>query len=104
MKRYPEYINGIKQEQNPIRRLFIRYWYNDIFRVGVFVFPLWLLVLGVVLFAFGLLDHPMALPLFGALYLSGFLALCKWNNYSNLRRIGLDELGRPLEIVKENEE
>ena len=101
MKKYPEYINGIKQEQNPIRRLFIRYWYNDIFRIGVFVFPLWLLVLGGVLISLGAHESPIMLPAFGVLYLSGFLALCKWNNYSNLRRIGLDELGRPLENEEE---
>lgn len=101
MKKYPDYINGIKQEQNTIRRLFIRFWYNDIFRIGVFVFPLWLLVLGAVLIPFGAHESPITLPAFGVLYAAAFAAMCKWNDFSNLRRIGRDELGQPLKIEED---
>lgn len=101
MNKYPDYINGIKQEQRPLHRLFIRYWYNDIFRLGVFVFPLWLLVLGAVLISLGAHESPIMLPAFGVLYAAAFAAMCKWNDFSNLRRIGRDELGRPLEIKED---
>ena len=88
---------SVKQEKNRIRRLIIRCWYNDLFRLGVMVCPTWLIVLGLVLLPFGVFDSPIILPAFGVLYLAGFIALCKWNDYSNLRRIGLDEMGQPIE-------
>lgn len=86
-----------KQEKNIVRRIVIRYWYNDMFRIGVMVFPTWLIALGAILLPLGAFDSPYILPIFGLLYLAGFLAMCKWNDYSNLKKIGLDEYGNPLE-------
>ena len=36
--KYPEYINGVKQIQNPMHRLFVRVWYSDWFRFFFILF------------------------------------------------------------------
>lgn len=100
--RYPEYINGIKQVQCPFRRFCIKIWYSDWFRLLFIICPIWLFALMIVLFvcfpdAAGFIRDGCI-----ASYIVLFIAGLSWNDYSNLRRIGLDEYHQPLLNSKEN--
>jgi len=86
--RYPDEIDGIKQEQNPVKRFFIWLWYSDLFRV---LMPIFILIFFSVLLG-NRLGGDISLA---AIVILLFL-LAIFNDYSNLRRIGRDEFRRKL--------
>lgn len=95
--KYPEYINGVKQAQNPICRFFIKLWYSDWFRVLFVIFPIWLFAL----MTFCVINFPFfrqdkAEFIFIGIYAVIFCLALNFNDYSNLRKIGLDEYHCPL--------
>ena len=92
--KYPEYINGVKQVQNPIHRLFIRIWYSNWFRFGFLLFPWWLFALIIFITIKFELQYDGQLAAIVCM-IPFYLGLI-FNDYSNLRRIGLDEYHRPL--------
>ena len=94
--RYPEYINGIKQEQNPIKRFMIRVWYADWFRVTFVICPIWLLVCMVIF----MWIFPLAVEFIRvatiAVYGMLFIIALIFNDYEQLNKIGLDTDHQPL--------
>lgn len=96
--RYPEYINGIKQIQNPIYRLFIQIWYSDWFRMLFILAAWWLIAVCVAIFIKVSLSTVVICVISILLYLILLVLAIKFNNYSNLRRIGLDEKHNKLEL------
>ena len=99
--KYPEYINGIKQIQNPIHRLAVRVWYSDLFRYFFVMLPLWWFPVVAILVNYDV-DQKFVIALFVSEYLLVATAAMAFNDYSNLRRIGLDEYHQKIE-VDENE-
>ena len=98
--RYPEYINGVKQVQCPFKRLCIRIWYSELFRALFSICPIWLIVLMIIL----LINFPTAGELIKNITIAVYfillaLALAK-NDWSELRKIGLDEYHQS--IIKNN--
>ena len=88
--KYPEYINNIKQIQNPLHRLVVRVWYSDWFRFLFVMLPLWWIPVVAILVSFDV-DQQIIVALFASEYLLVATAAIAFNDYSNLRRIGLDE-------------
>lgn len=102
---YPEYIDGIKQEQNVFKRFGIRIWYSNLFRI-VFIL---LGFIWIIPFCFVLLDYFPNLindirAIGGFIYFSLLYLAYKKNNFSNLRRIGRDEFGRKIYYEEEIKE
>ena len=94
--KYPEYINGIRQEQNPIKRFLIRLWYSDWFRLFFIICPVWLFALTVILW---IIFHGYGGPIrfgLGVTYIVVFSAGLFFNDYEQLNRIGLDVYHKPL--------
>lgn len=94
--KYPEYINGIKQVQNPIKRFFIKLFYSDWFRIFFMIIPIWLFIPLVFITVYLPSDIEVARMLISIVYLVLFFTGMFANDYSNLRRIGLDEYCQPL--------
>lgn len=98
--RYPEYIDGIKQVQCPFKRFCIKLWYSDWFRLTFIICPIWLFVLMIILFT----QFPDLIDFIRtgciASYIICLIAGLFWNDYSELRRIGLDEYHQPLKQKK----
>lgn len=88
--KYPEYIDGIKQVQNPIHRLFIKTWYSDWFRLWFLAFPWWWIIILVYISCKFNLDDKQGKIMALLSTLPFFIGLA-FNDYSNLRRIGLNE-------------
>jgi len=93
--KYPEYINGIKQVQNPVHRFVIKTWYSEWFRL--------LIVLGVPYVP--MLTYFSCKYNWGAdlsktvvlgSYILGWIFGLSINDWSNLRRIGLTEYHRKI--------
>mgnify|MGYP001250052153 CR=1 FL=1 len=86
-----EYVNEI----NPLKRAWIWFWYNDVVRFLVILIPTYFVVVIPLLFFVGVPPKYMGNTL-SLIYMIG----CVWamldNDYSNLRRIGLDEYRKPL--------
>lgn len=83
------------QETNKLKRAWIRFWYNDITRVFLVMFP------GHFLFTWPVLQYLGAsgevIKNFAILsYMVVFLLGMIDNDYTNLYRIGRDVNGRPL--------
>lgn len=100
--RYPKYINGIKQIQCPFKRMCMRIWYSEWFRIAFILCPIWLIVLMIML----MISFPSVSELIRYLCLTLYVvlfttALAK-NDWSELRRIGLDEYHRPLKPTNED--
>jgi hypothetical protein len=98
--KYPEYINGVKQIQNPLHRLFVRVWYSDWFRFFFILLPLWWIFIVVILASFDV-DRDLIVLLSVSEYLLMATAAIEYNDYSNLRRIGLDENHNKIEVDEE---
>lgn len=98
---YPEYIDGIKQVQCPFKRRCIKLWYSDWFRLVFIICPIWLFVLMIGLFVY----FPNSIDLIRSccifIYTIFLVTGLIWNDYSNLRRIGLDEYHQPLKQKEE---
>jgi predicted CDP-diglyceride synthetase/phosphatidate cytidylyltransferase len=94
--RYPKYINGIKQVQCPFKRFFIKLWYSDWFRLFFIICPVWLFVVFTALMACfpGSADIVRTSVIVAYLVLFCVGLIC--NDYSNLRRIGLNEYHEKL--------
>lgn len=86
-----DYIDGIKQEQNKLKRLSIWIWYNDWFR-GIFILCgiWWIIPIMILLHHLGLKEDLVS-NLGCLIYIILFGLAFIFNDYSNLRRIGLDE-------------
>lgn len=107
-RRYPEYISGVKQEQNPIKRLAIRIWYSDIVRIVFILLGLWWQV-PLELFAAYEISKIFNVPfnqlltdmkLISIVIYVGFIALgFIFNDYNNLRRIGRYNNGQKIEAT-----
>jgi len=99
--KYPEYINGIKQEQNSIKRFFIKLWYSDWFRVCFIIVGIWWQIPLLLYLSSKLnLSEKCMETVSIALYLGLLFLGMVFNNYSNLRRIGLNEYHRKLKTDK----
>lgn len=98
--KYPEYINGVKQIQNPLHRLFVRVWYSDWFRFFFVMLPIWWLPVVAILSSFDV-DQKLIILIFVSGYLLMATAAMEYNDYSNLRRIGLDENHNKIEVEEE---
>lgn len=94
--KYPEYINGVKQVQNPLHRLFIRVWYSDWFRLIFILIPIWLIPVSIIMILCNV-DPDICTGICIVLYITVFMLGLTFNDYSNLRRIGLDEYHRKIE-------
>lgn len=100
--KYPEYINGVKQVQNPIKRLFIKLFYSDWFRLFFIIIPFWVFV-PLALTAIYLPEYVEIVRLFiNITYIVLLIIGLTFNDYSNLRRIGLDEYHNPLVNLEDN--
>lgn len=99
--KYPEYINGVKQVQNPVSRFFIKLWYSNWFRYTFIICPLWLFVtMAILMYCFPETSEIVryaGIFCFVTLY---FIEL-KFDDYTNLNRIGLDTFHRPLKEQKD---
>lgn len=98
--RYPEYINGVKQIQNPFKRVCIKIWYSEWFRFAFILCPLWLVVSVLILMLVFPTASEFIRTVFFIVYSSLLAAGIIKNDWSELRKIGLDEYHRPL---KQNE-
>lgn len=87
--RYPEYINGVKQIQNPLHRLAVRVWYSDWFRMYFILIPLWMMPFAITLATLGVNGESVR-NICVLLYLILCGAALMFNDYTNLYRIGLD--------------
>ena len=95
--RYPEYINGVKQIQNPLYRLAVRVWYSDWFRMYFILMPLWMMPFGITLATLGVsVDFVRNICIILYLVLCG--AALAFNDYTNLYRIGLDTDHTKIEV------
>lgn len=96
--KYPEYINGVKQVQNPIARFFIKLWYSEWFRCSFIICPVWLFALMVLLMArFPEYSEIFRYSCIGIYMILFTTALIK-NDFTNLNRIGLNVYHEPLEV------
>ncbi len=91
----------VRQESRPLVRAWIRFWYNDATRLvmmlGVPLLPL------VLLLAYLGIDGELRRGLTMGAYVLLFGWMMLDNDYSNLRRIGLDENRRPLRVAQPKE-
>ena len=82
-------------ELNPIKRMWIRTWYNDWVRMFVILFPSYMIGLIPVLLILNLpkevTGYIISIVYFGLILLS-----VHYNDYTNLNRIGLDVYGHKL--------
>ena len=94
--KYPEYINGVKQVQNPIFRFFIKLWYSCWFRLTFIICPIWLFILMIVLMS--IFPEYSETVRFVSLfcYITLFLLGNSRPNYTNLNKVGLDVDYQPL--------
>lgn len=86
-----EYVN----ENNPLKRAWIWIWYNTTFRMLVVLIPTYFVVVIPFLVFIGVPPDMMGRTL-SAIYMAVFVWAMLDNDYSNLRRIGLDEYRKPL--------
>jgi hypothetical protein len=89
------YGNELVPETNKFKRAWIWLWYNDVFRIFGVVLGGHLLISIPLLKILGVNGHfikDFALYSYVAILMLAFML----NDYSNLRRIGLDEYRRPL--------
>jgi len=87
----PRYIDGIKQEQNRFKRAFIWVWYSSLFRMLCLSIALpFMILLSVFLRRIGL-DIDAATYIAYSAYITLIFMFLIFRDYSNLRRIGLDE-------------
>ena len=97
---YPEYINGVKQIQNPIARFFIKLWYSFWYRAIFIAFPTWSIIFALIsllAYKIGFIKQLDFMPvLMGTIYGFNFWLGLLFNDYSNLRKIGLDEYHIPI--------
>lgn len=105
---YPEYIDGIKQEQNIFKRLGIRIWYSNLFRILFILLGfIWIIPFCFVLLHFfpSLINDIRAIG--GFIYFALYYLAYTHNDFSNLRRIGRNEFGKLLpnaKRIEKNEE
>lgn len=82
------------QETNKFKRAWIWFWYNDITRIciitGLPIIPILLLCC----YLFGTGEYLRGVAMFSYCFFVGWAFLD--NDYSNLRKIGLDEYRRKL--------
>lgn len=100
--RHPEYINGVKQVQNPVHRIAISIWYSDWFRCWFLMIPWWELAIVLLLrvkFKVPITDDWRGV--IAALCLTPFWIGIIFNDYTNLYRIGLDTNHKPLKVKEE---
>ena len=88
--KYPEYINGVKQVQNPIYRLIIRVWYSEWFR-GCILFGIPHVPVLIYLACKYNWNSDLGEAIVLGSYLMFFALGLAINDWSNLRRIGLTE-------------
>ncbi len=85
----------VLQEHRKLVRAWIWFWYNDVTRLLGVMFGLHLVVVLPVLMALGLQGENLRHGVVGA-----YVFVLAWafldNDYSQLRRIGLDEYRKPL--------
>lgn len=91
----------VKQEKNIFKRLFIRVWYNDIFRLLVLVIPTHMIVTAPIsfyaLWLMGVNDENLNKISDYVFYFLAFTPICLaliFNDYTNLYKIGRDTDGR----------
>lgn len=97
--RYPESINGIKQEQNRFKRLFILVWHSDVFRLLNLIpfYP----VTAVIVFA--LTDWDISSDIRQAICVTPYLLmltlLLVYNDAEEFYRIGRDIDGKKIKEI-----
>lgn len=85
----------MRQETNKFIRLWIWTWYNDYTRLFVVMLPSYFVILIPLLHICGLPDKYMMDTILSIYVIILMMAFCD-NDYSNLRRIGLNEYRRKL--------
>lgn len=85
----------MKQETNKLKRLWVWSWYNDFTRIFVIMLPSYFVILVPLLHILGLPDKYMLDTILTIYMIVLMLAFCH-NDYSNLRRIGLNEYRKKL--------
>jgi len=82
-------MKEVLQEENKIKRFWIWLWYNDIFRIFFVLIPSYFIILvPFCCYFFGENTSKAILPF---VYLFVFAYAMINNDYSNLRRIGMNE-------------
>jgi len=90
------YIQGVKQEQNKFKRAGIWLWYNDWFRIIFIMLGVWWLIPLMLYLRYLGMSQEDSSDLICGLYLLIFFIGMVFNDYSNLRRIGMNEYRRKL--------
>lgn len=96
--KYPSTINGIKQEQNILKRLCIRIWYSQIFRLWFVLFGIWwelpFMILIKKIFNFNTIDL-----FYGTFFLYWILLVLVslYDDFDNLIKIGKTPSGKNIE-------
>ena len=75
----------------------MRVWYSDWFRYFFVILPFWWLLVVAILVSYDV-DKDVIIALFASEYLLVATAAMVFNDYSNLRRIGLDEDHNKIEV------
>ena len=77
------------------KKYWIWFWYNDITRLCFVMFPLYFIILIPLLIWMGISEEAFK-KILSIVYLSVWAWALVDNDYSNLRKIGLDENRKPL--------
>lgn len=85
----------MKTETNKLKRAWIWFWYSELTRVLLILFPSYFIFLIPTLLYAGVGAESMA-PILTGVYMAGFLWAITDNDFENLRRIGLDVYRQPL--------
>lgn len=102
--KYPEYIYGVKQEQNIIKRLCIRIWYSKMFRL-LFIYCGWIWQMPLILFICKQFDiRAWSAPISLTLYLILLFLGEYFSNSNNLRKIGRDIYGNKISERRKEKE
>lgn len=86
-----EYAQEVIQEQNKLKRLWIWIWYNDWFRTIFILLGIWWAIPLIILLRYLGLSEDISKNIVCLLYVMLIGLAMIYNDYSNLRRIGLNE-------------
>lgn len=90
------------KKPNKLTRAWISFWYNDRTRLLGVIFPSYFVLLVPALLALDL-HHELLVDILAAVYVVIFAWALLDNDYSNLRRIGLDEYRQPLTHLEDED-
>lgn len=85
-----------------LEKIWILFWYNDITRLFLVLIPTYFIILVPLLKLFNFSDELLGRILL-LTYIFILMLAGHFNDYSNLRKIGLDEYRKPLKEENKNE-